>query len=99
VALLHAGFGLPSVLWGLHDLTPCALARLRTAASDKLRIIRIKKVFPFFSTLHFTLLKQAKIFGGMQNSLAVFGHLLQTVVAKNITQVVGGDNRPHTWVL
>jgi len=62
------------LVWpGLCDLTPCALARLRAAASDKPRVIRIKKAFFIRQRFAFHPAKagKAKMRGEMQIILLI----------------------------
>jgi len=79
-------------LWrGLYDLTPYALARLRMAASNMPRVIRMIKVFSFCNILHFTSHFHFARFNGVKYKVYLqFTFLLpQTAVANYITQVCG----------
>jgi hypothetical protein len=76
VALLDAGFGLAFTI-----ARRAPLARLRAVASDKPRVVRIKKVFSFGKVLHFTPLTRAAWLGAMKTifswkNLNLLGFLL-----------------------
>jgi len=90
VALLDAGFGLA---FTISRRAPTA--RLRTAASDKPRVIRIIKVFSYCNVLHFTPHFHFARFSGVKCRvyLQFLLPLAQTAAGKHVTQVLGGDSR------